>query len=94
MNRPMNIGNRASAMRLQCKRCGWPPPESMSMLDARLHFQVDHDTDKIEFELAAMCTCNEAMVVTHSRASGGGVKDFLTCGVCGSTGFLHRRATS
>jgi hypothetical protein len=87
-----DIGNRAPSMRLQCKRCGWVPPEDMTMRDAQLHFQVEHDTDEVKFDLVAVCTCGEAMTVTDSHPTGGGIKDYLLCGVCGNTGHLRRDA--
>lgn len=74
-------------MRLQCKRCGWPPPEDMTIEDAQLHFQVEHDTDEVRFDLVAVCTCGEAMEVLPGRGS----KDYLMCGVCRNTGYLIRK---
>ena len=86
-----DLGNRARAMRLQCKRCGWVPPEDMVMEGALLHFQVEHDTDQITFELVSACTCGEAMTVTSSRRiSPARVQDSLECGVCGNTGHVRR----
>ena len=84
------LGNRNASMRLQCNPCGWVPPTGMTMQDAQLHWQVDHDTDKVKFDLVAVCTCGEAMTVTDSRPTGGGIKDYLSCGVCGNTGHLRR----
>jgi hypothetical protein len=85
-----DLGNRGSSMRLQCKPCGWVPPEGMTMEHAQLHFQVEHDTDEVTFDLVAVCSCGEAMTVTDSSPTGGGVKDYLECGVCGNTGHLRR----
>lgn len=85
------IGNRSSAMRLQCKHCQWAPPESMQMEGVLLHFQVEHDTDQVHFDLVAVCTCGAAMTVTNSRPTGGGIKDYLSCGACGNTGSLVRK---
>jgi hypothetical protein len=88
-----SLGNRNASMRLQCKTCGWPLPDDMTMQDARLHFQVDHDTDAVALDLVAVCICGEAMTVTDSRPTGGGTKDYLTCGVCGNTGYVRRETT-
>lgn len=87
-----DLGNRCSSLRLQCKHCGWPAPDGMTIRDAQLHFQVDHDTDEVKFDLAPVCTCGEVMAVTDSRPTGGGVKDYLRCGACGNTGYLRREA--
>jgi len=84
------IGNRTASMRLQCQSCGWPPPDDMTLQHAQLHFQVEHDTDEVKFDLVAMCTCGEPMHVTSSAPTGGGIKDYLLCGTCGNTGHLRR----
>jgi hypothetical protein len=86
-----DLGNLTRTMRLQCHRCGWPPPDDMRMDHARLHFQVDHDTDEVKFDLMPVCSCGEAMTFTESRPAGGlRSKDYFTCGVCGNTGHLYR----
>lgn len=85
-----DLGNRNASMRLQCLRCGWVPPTQMTMRDAQLHFQVDHDTDEMKLELVAVCTCGEPMAVTLSRPTGGGIKDYLECKGCGNTGHVRR----
>jgi hypothetical protein len=43
---------------------------------------------------SAVCTCGEAMTHTHSRPTGGGFKDYMSCGVCGNTAFVRREAAS
>lgn len=88
-----DLGNRVKSMRIQCEHCGWPPPETMTTRDAQLHFQVDHDTDAVAFELVAVCSCGEAMTHTESRPQFGQVKDYMLCGVCGNTGYVRRDAT-
>ena len=84
-----DLGNRNASMRLQCQPCGWVPPAAMKLEAALLHFQVEHDTDQVTFDLVAVCTCGAAMTVTESRPTGGGTKDYLAC-VCGNTGHLRR----
>jgi hypothetical protein len=66
----------------------------MTTRDAQLHFQVDHDTDEVKCDLTAVCTCGEAMTATESRPTGGGIKDYLECGVCGNTGYIRRETTA
>jgi rubredoxin len=86
-----DLGSRVRHMRLQCKPCGWVPPEDMPMEGVQLHFQVEHDTDDVVLELVSACSCGEAMTVTSTRPAGGlRVKDYLECGVCGNTGHVHR----
>ena len=85
-----DLGNRNASMRLQCQPCGWVPPDDMQMEGVLLHFQVDHDTDDVRLDLVGVCSCGEAMTVTESRPTGGGVKDYLSCGVCGNAGHLRR----
>lgn len=87
----VNLGSRNRHMRLQCQPCGWVPPEDMQMEGVQLHFQVDHDTDDVTLDLVAACACGEAMTVTGTRPAGPGeVKDYLSCGVCGNTGYIVR----
>lgn len=88
-----DLGSRAASMRLQCKPCGWIPPEGMVMEGVQMHFQVDHDTDEVTLDLVPACTCGEAMTHTGSRPTGGGFKDYFACGVCGNTGYVRRDAT-
>lgn len=88
-----DLGNRNDSLRFQCKPCGWRPPDDMTLEAAQLHFQVDHDTDEVTFDLVAVCTCGEAMTITHSSPTGGGFKDYASCGVCGNTGFVRREAS-
>lgn len=87
-----DLGNRNASMRLQCQPCGWPLPDGMTMEAAQMHFQVDHDTDEVTLDLVAVCTCGEAMAHTGTRPTGGGFKDYVKCGVCGSTGYIRRDA--
>ena len=87
-----NLGNRGSFMRLQCRLCGWLPPEDMEMGHVQLHFQVEHDTDLETFDLVAACSCGAAMTVTETRPTGGGFKDYLACGACGNKGHVRRTA--
>jgi len=65
----------------------------MVMEVVQLHYQVDHDTDAVTLDLVAVCSCGEAMTVTDSRPTGGGMKDYLLCGVCGNTGHVRRETT-
>ena len=87
-----DLGNRNASMRLQCKPCGWVPPDDMVMEGVLLHFQVEHDTDEVTLDLVPVCTCGEAMTLTDSRPAFGQVKDYFRCGVCGNTGYVRRTA--
>lgn len=84
------LGSRNAHMRLQCQPCGWPLPDAMKVEGALLHMQVEHDTDEVRLDLVALCTCGEAMTHTESRPTGGGIKDYMRCGVCGNTGYIKR----
>lgn len=86
-----SMGNLGNRMRLQCKPCGWVPPEGMQMEGVQLHFQVDHDTDKVTLDLVPACRCGEAMTFAESAGSGDRVTDFFCCGVCGNTGYVNRK---
>lgn len=88
----MNLGNLAKRMRLQCKPCGWVPPESATMEAVQLHFQVDHDMDQVKLDLVPACRCGEAMTHAESVTHSGEATDFFRCGVCGNTGHVTRKA--
>lgn len=85
-----DLGNLNDTLAFQCKHCPWRPPQDMTMEGAQLHFQVEHDTDEVTFDLVAVCSCGATMAHTVSRPTGGGFKDHVECKACGSTGFLRR----
>jgi hypothetical protein len=86
-----DLGNLNHTLRFQCKQpCAWRPPEDMTMEAAQLHFQVEHDTDEVRFDLVPVCSCGAAMEHAVSRPTGGGFKDYVECKACGSTGFIRR----
>jgi hypothetical protein len=86
-----HLGNRASSLRLQCKACGWPPPADMTVRDAQLHFQVEHDTDQVTMDLVPVCSCGAVMDITRTeRTAWNQVRDMLKCAPCGNTGYLLR----
>lgn len=82
--------NRYKHMALACKVCGHRPAPDSVMEATLLHFQVDHDTDQIEFDLVAVCDCGAAMKLTESRPTGGGFKDWFVCPACGAEGYVYR----
>jgi len=86
------MGNLNKRLRLQCKPCGWRPPEGMQMEGVQLHFQVDHDTDAVALDLVPVCRCGEAMTFTESATHHGETTDSFRCGVCGNTGYITRKA--
>jgi hypothetical protein len=87
-----DLGNLNRSLRFQCKPCGWRPPEDMTMEAAQLHFQVDHDTDQVTFDLVPVCSCGAAMTHVRSAPTGGGFKDYVECLACGNKGFVKRDA--
>jgi hypothetical protein len=86
----MDLGNRTSSMCFQCHACDWRPPGDMKMEAFQLHCQVEHDTDEVQVDLVAVCTCGAAMTSTGSRPTGGGFKDYFRCGACGNTAYVRR----
>jgi len=90
--KPRELGNLNDSLRLQCKPCGWRPPDNATMEAVQLHFQVEHDTDEVTLDLKPVCTCGAAMEHTVTRPTGGGFKDYVQCNACRSTGFVKRDA--
>ena len=72
-----DLGNLNHSMRLQCKPCGWRPPEDVTVEAVELHFQVEHDTDQVALDLAVICVCGAAMAHVRSAPTGGGFKDYV-----------------
>lgn len=88
----MDLGNLNKSLRLQCKQCDYRPPEDMTVEAVQLHFQVEHDTDEVTLDLVPVCACGASMTHVRSAPTGGGIKDHVKCGACGSTGFVRRDA--
>lgn len=71
------------AFKLACQACGERWPDDTEMEAVQLHMQVEHDTDKVELDLIAVCRCNAAMALTRSRAlASGRVQDYFDCPAC------------
>ena len=96
---PRDLGNRSREMTLTCnagkaestgKRCRYTPPDGMRLGEVQRHYQAEHGTDEVTFDLVVKCSCGGEMAVTDTRPTGGGVKDYVLCGDCGNTGFIKR----
>jgi DNA-directed RNA polymerase subunit RPC12/RpoP len=49
-------------MALACRHCGWRPAVDLMMGVAKAHFETEHDTDDIHFDLIVVCPrCDKAM---------------------------------
>lgn len=58
-----------------------------------LHCGVEHDTDDLQMNLIAVCTCGDEMTPMGSTPAGDlvHVRDSFLCGACGSMGTLLRK---
>ena len=83
-----DLGNLYPRLRLECKLCGWVPPEDMQMAVVQAHFDMDHDTGNVALNLAPACTCGTTMAHTHSSSASGSKKDYWRCPADGNTGFV------
>lgn len=83
------------AMELQCHYCDYRPPRDAPMEAFALHVNMEHDTDKYQLDLRAICTCGDAMTFDQrTEKRGGGLEvDFFTCPACSNTAEVHRRAS-
>lgn len=45
----------ADPFRLACKHCGWRPPEDLEMGVAAAHFETEHNTTEVAFDLVVVC---------------------------------------
>lgn len=78
---------------LECAECGHRPPPDSVQEALLLHFQVEHDTDKIHMNLSAVCTCGKTMTFVETKPTGGGVRDWFRCDADGNEGFVFRDPT-
>lgn len=79
-------------MALACKHDGERWPQDTPMEAVLLHFQVEHDTDKIELDLIVVCACNTAMTLTRTEVVSGGYRDHFDCPSCHLQTDLRRSA--
>jgi hypothetical protein len=59
----------ADPFALACKHCGWRPPGDLVMGVAAAHFETEHDTTDVAFDLVVVCDrCDRVM--THLATIG------------------------
>jgi hypothetical protein len=79
-------------MALECKHCAHRWPDTSVVEAMLLHFQVEHDTDKVVVDLVAVCDCGATMTFTHTeRESSTRDRDHFRCSACGRRGAIRRR---
>lgn len=81
-----------ASMALQCKHCHDQWPDDTVVEALLLHFQIEHDTDKVEMNLVAVCRCSLVMEFTDSTPIAnkpGMIADHFKCS-CGREGYLKR----
>lgn len=84
-----DLGNLYERMRLECKHCGWVPPEDMEMAIVQAHMDMDHDLrGEVHLNLVPACECGNTMGHTRSSSAGGSRKDYFRCPIDGNTGFV------
>lgn len=66
-------------MMLACKYDGDRWPDDTQMEAVLLHFQVEHDTDRVELDLIVVCACNTAMRLTRTETTVTGYVDHFEC---------------
>lgn len=66
---------------LACQECGWQPKPGLTVGLVKAHFQTEHDTDQIRFDLVAPCTAAMAIVLDglglNVRGGAEGAHDLL-----------------
>lgn len=69
----------AEIFALACKHCGWRPPGDLAMGVAAAHFETEHDTTDVAFDLVVVCDhCDRAMTYFASI----GNQDHFECKPC------------
>jgi transposase-like protein len=72
---------------LACRHCGHVFPEAVTVGVAAAHFEIEHDTTDVAFELVVLCfRCKTAMRLDHSApARAGGQRHTYSCDPCHRT---------
>lgn len=79
---------------LRCQHCDWRPPADAVVEAVALHNQVEHDTDKYELAMVAVCTCGAEMVHTGTtNGPSGELLDHFLCTFDNIVGLITRRPT-
>ena len=63
---------------LACKTCAYRFPLNITQGVGKAHFETEHDTDDVQFELVVVCRCDRTMTFT-ARVNGRDVFDCPTC---------------
>lgn len=83
----MNEKVPTARMRLACMHCRVTWPDDAVLEAIQLHFQVDHDTDKIELALVSICNqCLGEMKYYRVEPTGGGWWMYHRCEACDLVG--------
>lgn len=81
------MSGSVSHMALECKHCTERADPDAALEAYLLHFQIEHDTDHIEFNLVAVCRCGATMRLDRVDGS---LHQFV-CPACGGRGSLRSR---
>lgn len=82
-------------MELECKHCHIRLLPDQPLETYLLHMQVEHDTDEVEVNLVAVCTCLTTMTFERTEPMIGGKRftDHFRCPACGETARVTRKKT-
>lgn len=73
----------ADPMRLACVHCGWRPGDDLTIGVAAQHFETEHDTDDVKFELVVVCDrCDRVMALFATLDQGGHFDHHYQCEPC------------
>jgi hypothetical protein len=73
---------------LACKHCGWRPPVDLQMGVAAAHFETEHDTADVAFDLVVVCDRGDRAMTYFATV---GNEDHFHCEPC-HRGRVVRRA--
>jgi hypothetical protein len=75
---------------LECATCHHRPAPDSVLEALSLHFLVEHDTEDVNLNLIAVCTCGAAMDFIEAKPTGGGFFDWYRCTFDGNQGRIKR----
>lgn len=84
------VSDIPAVLRLRCAVCEYEMPGDATVEAFALHCQVEHDTDKVNLNLAVVCTCGASMQLRNTRETADGFADRFECAHDGNRTTVRR----
>lgn len=78
-------------MGLECRVCHERASGDAALEAWKLHFQVEHGQDEVDFDLVAICECGATMTyVSSDPVRPGRTREQFRCPACGKAGSIMK----